>query len=64
MTDIMNRFYVGVILDGGEKYITFWYGNVRPKLTRESALNLAAWLAALADENGEFEQLLKEVRET
>lgn len=34
------------------------------RLTRQSALNLAAWLVALADWDHEFDELLAKVRRT
>ena len=52
--DTLNKFGVGV--QGEHIIISF------PKavLTKAEALNLAAYLVLLVDDNNEFEQLLKE----
>lgn len=53
-----NKFLVGV--GPGDKI-----SILKPlvlSMTREDALNLAAWLVALADEEGRFPAILEEVQ--
>lgn len=57
--DTANHFNVGARGDD----IVVLSGMGRP-LSRERALNLAAWLVALADEDGEFDRLLEAVKAT
>lgn len=57
--DTRNRFLVG----GGALKIIF----VKPvprEITKDDALNLAAWLVALADDDGKFQPLLEAVQNT
>lgn len=57
-TEAGNRFFVGL---QGENVMIM--RPVPQRLTKAEALNLAAWLVALADETGgeEFDGLLKQV---
>lgn len=56
--DAGNEFLVNGAGDG-----SIGIGRLSPvRLSRELALNLAAWLVALADRDGEFEKLLEEVK--
>jgi hypothetical protein len=57
--DTTNRFMVSMRGDG-------LLVPIRPVqiLTKDDALNLAAWLVAMADDNDEFPVLLEAVRNT
>ena len=58
-----NKFMVGAQGLGPDGRV----GPIMPPrwpLKKADALNLAAWLVALADDNDEFDALLKAVRET
>jgi hypothetical protein len=58
--DTTNHFWVG--LRGQEIVIA---RQIRGAMTKEAALNLAAWLVVLADVNDEkFNALLAEIRST
>jgi hypothetical protein len=58
--DTRNKFWVGV---GGQDEIVLL--NPPPeRFSREDALNLAAWIVALADRGGRFAEVLQAVRET
>ena len=58
--DTGNKFFVSMSV-GGDVFILRRPGS----LSRHDALNLAAWLVAMAQENeGEFEKLLEAVRNT
>lgn len=54
--DTLNRFFVGA---RGDKVVILKF---RTEISREEALNLAAWLVAIADHDGEFEMTLAAVR--
>lgn len=54
--DAANHFFVGV---QGDKIVTL-RGSLR--LSRDEALNLAAWLVVLADRDDEFGLLLEKVQ--
>lgn len=64
MADTLNRFLVG---GRGEQIIV---GNPNPLMigvTREHALNLAAWLVVLADhstDHADFTALVREIEST
>jgi hypothetical protein len=58
MIDMMNKFMVGV---QGERISI---GNPQPFMSRSDALNLAAWLVAVADLDNEFALVLDKVRNT
>lgn len=56
-----NRFMVGVNLNGQIRLMRMPIGQ----LSKEDALNLAAWLVALAEtEEGEFQEVLEAVKNT
>lgn len=57
--DTTNYWMVG---GAGERLVI----RIVPRglITRKEALNLAAWLVAIADENNEFGALLKAVQNT
>lgn len=58
--DSSNQFAVGVL---GKLFVINM--PVPRPMTREQALNLAAWLAVLVDPDGkEFERLVKEIKNT
>ena len=57
--DTNNRFLVSI----GGGHIVF-LKPVPLKISNDDALNLAAWLVALADDDGKFAQVLKDVLET
>lgn len=58
MSDLFNKHFVGVRADG----IVILMPPVKPMSKRE-ALVFAAWIVALADEDGdEFDKTLKQVR--
>ena len=57
--DTTNLHFVGI--NGFGDISILGFGK---QFTRESALNLAAWIVALADRDDEFEKLLKAVRNT
>ena len=57
--DTSNRFFVG---GHGDNIILM--KPIPSKLNRSEALNLAAWLVALADEDGRFARLLEAVQNT
>lgn len=57
--DTLNRFGVGV---HGENVV--FLKPVPLQITREQALNLAAYLVALADRDGEFDKVLQAIRNT
>ena len=57
--DTTNKFLVGMRGDG----LLVLYIPVRI-LRKSDALNLAAWLVAMADDNDEFPALLEAVRNT
>lgn len=52
--DTTNKFAVSVQGTGRESIIIFSRPLVPAAMTRSDALNLAAWLVALADRDGEF----------
>ena len=55
-----NKFLVGV---RGDKVV--FSGLLIPReISKEDALNLAAWIVALADLKGEFPKLLEQVQNT
>ncbi len=54
----MNRMFVG--LQGDDVTIL----KLSARVTRRDALNLAAWLVAVADDDDEFDALLAAVRAT
>lgn len=56
-----NEFFVGV---QGESLILLVPPMPNQRLSRESALNLAAWLVALADVDDEFGKILADVKAT
>jgi hypothetical protein len=58
VTETFNRQGVGVL---GEYIVV-----LRPmvKMTKSQALTHAAWLVALADEDGEFPKILEAVQDT
>jgi hypothetical protein len=58
--DTTNRFLVGTDGIG----ITFPLIAVPRRLSKADALNLAAWLVALADDGNEFPALLEAVNNT
>lgn len=58
--DTTNRFFVG----GGHHTITITGAPCLQPLSRSEALNLAAWLVALADFDDEFPAVLEAVRNT
>jgi predicted phage-related endonuclease len=59
--NVTNKFLVGVRGDN-----TLVIAKLRPDylLTKANALNLAAWLVALADDNDEFPALLRAIQNT
>lgn len=57
--DTTNHFLVGVRGDG-----LIVVNQPVGVISRERALNLAAWLVALADRDDKFEKLLEAVRNT
>lgn len=65
-----NRFGVGSSIDGKEirilglQHVFSWADNHGPlALSRENALELAAWIVAVSfPEEGEFERILNHVR--
>jgi hypothetical protein len=62
--DTANRFMVGVFRDD-----LVFLRPVPQKLSKDDALNLAAWIVALADDSGgdddgDFQALLKAIRNT
>jgi hypothetical protein len=57
----MNLFGVGARLDSADVIIGV---PVASRLTRDEALNLAAWLVAVTDTDGRFDDLLARVRNT
>lgn len=59
MTDIFNRFGVGV--QGDEIVILM---PPHGSITKEAALVMAAWLVALADTDDKFADILEEVENT
>lgn len=61
--DTANHFLVG---DNGSEISFMPFANiVRCRISRPQAINLAAWLAVLADPDGkEFERVLREIRKT
>lgn len=60
--DIANRFMVGAV---GTDLLIMNISMSHARLSRKDALNLAAWLAALADPSGEcFDKILDKVRNT
>ena len=56
--DVFNR--CGVAMRGERVLIL----SLRAEMSKQEALNLAAWLVALADDDGEFKTLLQAVRNT
>ncbi len=56
--DTMNRQGVGM---RGERVVIL---SLRADFSKGEALNLAAWIVALADEDGAFARLLRAVRNT
>lgn len=56
--DTTNHSLVGV---RGDTIVITTLGR---ELTKERAVNLAAWLVALADDKGEFDALLAAVKST
>lgn len=57
--DTSNHFLVGATTD-----TVSILRHVPPAISLDLALNLAAWLVAVADRKGEFDVLLKAVRNT
>ena len=62
--DTSNKFLVRPAIGPGE---AFWFETptaspILCRLTRDDALNLAAWLVALADRDGAFDRILAEVK--
>jgi hypothetical protein len=59
------RITTNIFLVGGQgDDITIQsYLHIQKVLTRAQALNLAAWIVAIADTNNEFEAILKAIRE-
>lgn len=53
----MNKFFVGI---AGE--IVTIMKPIPPKLSKEDAINLAAWLVAVADDDDKFPAILDEIR--
>ena len=58
MTDTANHFGVSV---QGDSIVILMF---QQRLSREQALNLAAWLVALADQENQFPKLLEAVQNT
>jgi hypothetical protein len=58
--DTSNRFFLGA---QGEE-IVFPILAVPRRLSKADALNLAAWLVAIADDEGKFPEMLKAVQST
>lgn len=56
--DTANRFLVGA---RGDDLVILRFAR---SVTKEEALNLAAWLVALADSKGEFPAILEAVQNT
>lgn len=56
--DTTNQFMVG----GFGEFVTVL--RFSTQITRKEALNLAAWLVAIADRDDEFSDLLEAVRST
>ncbi len=57
--DTFNKFGVGI--NGRDEIVLTVIGRT---IKREDALNLAAWIVAIADRGDDFEVLLRAVRNT
>lgn len=60
MANTENKFFVGV--QGSDRII--FLRQIPQMITRPEALNLAAYLVALADYEGEFSEILEAVKNT
>lgn len=54
-----NKFFVGI---QGDNIVTM--RPVPTRMSKDDALNLAAWLAVLADERDQFQSILEAVQNT
>lgn len=59
--DTSNRFFVGAT---GDHISILMPPPPQGVITRQEALNLAAWLVAIADIDDEFDDLLQAIRNT
>lgn len=57
-----NRFLVGAL--AGSMVMIQGLPTLRPRLTHDQALNLAAWLVAVVGDHGRFEKILDAVERT
>lgn len=61
--DTTNLYWVGSTSGGTDRVIQVLHPGVA-RMTRDQALNLAAWLVTLADDDDEFPEILAAVRST